>query len=68
MKAVIIKEKDYSALPFLLCDAIWEISHRNYGFEMISRETRREIDKDIMVGILRDTFTKVLDSEAEKDD
>jgi hypothetical protein len=68
MKAVIIKDEDYSAIPDLLCDILWATSHRNWGFEMISRETKREIDKDTMRGILIASFHKNLDLAAKLDD
>jgi hypothetical protein len=66
MKAVIIKKEDYDALPLLICDAIWELSHRRYGFTMVSRETKREIDKDTLVGVLFTALEKTLDA-AEKE-
>jgi len=65
MKAVIIKKEDYEHLPFALCDAIWEIAHRDYGFRMISRETKQEIDKDTMLGIVVDIIKKTLESAEE---
>ena len=65
MKAVILKKEDYENLPFLLCDAIWETSHRNYGFKMIGRETKREIDKDTMVGLLLDIIRKTLEKAGD---
>lgn len=67
MKAVIIKDEDYQALPFLLCDAIWHMAHRNYGFTMISRETKREIDKDTMVGVLHTILEKTLDAVGDEE-
>lgn len=66
MKAVIIENEDYNALPFILCDAIWEISHRHYGFTMISQETKHEIDKDTLIGALSPMLKKTLDA-AEKE-
>ena len=66
MKAVIIKNENYEALPFLICDAIWEVSKRRYGFEMISRETKHEIDKDTLVGALAATFKKTLEVVADE--
>jgi abortive infection bacteriophage resistance protein len=66
MRAVIIKNEDYDTLPFILCDAIWEFSHKPYGFEMISRETKREIDKDTMVGMLLAVITNTLEVAGDK--
>lgn len=66
MKAVIIKNENYEALPFLICDAIWEVSKRRYGFKLISRESKHEIDKDILVGTLAPTIKKTLEVIADE--
>ena len=66
MKAVIIKNANYDALPFLICDAIWETAQRRYGFQLISRETKREIDKDTLVGVLSATLKKTLEVVADE--
>jgi len=65
MEAVIIKKEDYETLPFALCNAIWETSKRSYGITMISRETKREIDQDTMVGLFITTLQEVLENAGE---
>lgn len=67
MKAIIVKIEDYDTLPYSLCDAIWEIAHKKYGFRMISRETKREIDKDTMVGFLIGIFKTQLEAIGNDD-
>ena len=66
MKNVYIIEKDeLIGLSIVIAESIIEYSEKFYGFRMISRETKRELDKDMMLGTLSPPIRRCLEGLGE---
>lgn len=61
MREIIIIEKDeVLAMSVQIAERIIAYSKMSYGFKMISRETGRALDKDVMMGMLSVPISKAL--------
>jgi hypothetical protein len=62
-KVIIFDEEEYRNLRWKIVQSILLYSKKSYGFKMVSRDTKKELEDDAVRGMLLSTIDKILEME-----